>query len=168
MIQTKIEMNGVELLVEGTYIESSEIMDGIEAGPLFEISTVHDGKKDITSLMTDFYPEIEDKVLDTMKEMGSSQPLDVVYDLKSDEMLLEDFGKWLTPDEVDVVKMPPIHWGDDIPSDEADNLLNAAGIIFNSYEENTVQGPSEEVIAISITTKGIRLVLLNEVNKLNN
>jgi len=76
MIQTKIEMNGVELLVEGTYVESSEIMEGIEVGPLFDISTIHDGDKDITSLMTDFYPEIEDRVLGTIKEMAGLNPLD--------------------------------------------------------------------------------------------
>jgi hypothetical protein len=162
MIQTKIEMNGVELLVEGVYIESSEILEGIKVGPLFEISTVHDGKTDVTSLMQDFYPEIEDKVLYTLKNMSDNNSLEVVYDLK------EGFEKLINSDEFLNVGIPPIHWGDNIPNDEADNLLSAAIIIFKSYDENTVKEPNEDVIAISITTKGIRLVLLNEVNKLNN
>mgnify|MGYP003627119744 FL=1 len=168
MIQTKIEMNGVELLVEGTYVESSEIMEGIEVGPLFDISTIHDGEKDITSLMTDFYPEIEDRVLGTIKEMAGLNPLDALYDSIEHKNRLKDFGEWLTPDEVDAVKLPPIHWGDNIPSDEADSLLDAATVIFRSYEDNTIQSPEDVVIAISITTTGIKLILLNKVNKLNN
>ena len=162
MIQTKIEMNGVELLVEGVYIESSEILEGINVGPLFEISTVYDGKTDVTPLMQDFYPEIEDKVLYTLKNMSDDNSLEVVYDLK------EGFEKLINSDEFLNVGIPPIYWGDKIPSEEADNLLSAAIMIFKSYDENTVKEPNEEVIAISITTKGIRLVLLNEVNKLNN
>ena len=162
MIQTKIEMNGVELLVEGVYIESSEILEGINVGPLFEISKVYDGKTDVTPLMQDFYPEIEDKVLYTLKNMSDDNSLEVVYDLK------EGFEKLINSDEFLNVGIPPIYWGDKIPSEEADNLLSAAIMIFKSYDENTVKEPNEEVIAISITTKGIRLVLLNEVNKLNN
>jgi hypothetical protein len=165
MIKTKIEMNGVELLVDGIYEESKEIYEGINSLPTFEISTVYDGEQDITSLMKDFYPEIEDAVLSKLTKINFEQPeenIEFVYDLK------EGFEKLINSDEFLNIGIPPIHWGDKIPSDEADNLLSAAIMIFKSYDENTVKEPNEDVIAISITTKGIRLVLLNEVNKLNN
>ena len=86
---------------------------------------------------------------------------EVVYDLK------EGFENFFKSEDFAQIGIPPIYWGDNIPSDEADNLLSAAIMIFKSYDENTVKEPNDEVIAISITTKGIRLVLLNEVNKLN-
>ena len=165
MIQTKIEMNGVELLIDGVYEESKEIYEGINSAATFEVLCIYDGERNVTSLMEDFYPEIEEVVLAKLNKMNLEEPKEdneVVYDLK------EGFENFFKSEDFAQIGIPPIHWGENIPSDEADNLLSAAILIFKSYDENTVKEPNEEVIAISITTKGIRLVLLNEVNKLNN
>ena len=165
MIQTKIEMNGVELLVDGIYKESKEIYEGINSAATFEVLCIYDGEKNVTSLMEDFYPEIEEVVLAKLKKMNFEEPKEdneVIYDLK------EGFENFFKSEDFSQIGIPPIYWGDNIPSDEADNLLSAAIVIFKSYDENTVKEPNEEVIAISITTKGIKLVLLSEVNKLNN
>lgn len=164
MIQTKIEFNGVNLLVDGIYTESKEIYEGIDSAATFEVVSIYDGDENVTSVMEDFYPEIEDVVLSQFKEMSLGKPsdeLDVTYDLK------EGFGNFFNSDEFSQIGIPPIYWGDNIPSDEAENLLSAAIMIFKSYNENTVKEPNDEVIAISITTKGIKLVLLSDVNKLN-
>lgn len=164
MIQTKIKFNDVDLLVGGIYTESKEIYEGIDSAAAFEIVSIYDGDENVTSIMEDFHSEIEEVVLEQFKEMSSidqSDELEVIYDLK------EGFESFFKSEEFNQIGIPPIYWGDNIPSEEADNLLSAAIVVFKSYDENTVKGPNDEVIAISITTKGIKLVLLNDVNKLN-